>query len=60
MNFHVSDLDDPCNKDEEGDHDEHIDALFSSKIPNGAQRVIHKDNSDQPIQDMVNASSAEF
>jgi serine/threonine protein kinase len=60
MNFHVSDLDDPCNKDEEGDRDEHIDALFSSKIPNGAQRVIHKDNSDQPIQDTVNASSAEF
>ena len=60
VSFRVSDLGDLCNKDEEGGRDEQMDALFGSKIPNGAQRVIHKDNSDQPNQDTANASSAEF
>jgi len=57
---YVSDLNNPCNKDEEGGRGKHIDALLSSKIPNRAHRFIHKDNSDQPIQDTFNASSAEF
>jgi len=60
VNFRVSDLDDLCNKDEEADRDEQIDALFGSTIPKGSQRVIRKDNPDQPNQDMINASSAAF
>ena len=60
VNFRVSDLDDLCNKDEEGDLDEQIDALFGSKIPTGAKRVIREVNFDQPNQDTGNASSAEF
>jgi serine/threonine protein kinase len=59
VDFGVSDLANLC-KENEGDLDEQIDALFGPAIPKAAQRVIRKDNSEQPNQDTADTSSAEF